>query len=159
MRIEEIIKQKEFESEYQKLTINLLYTSGWISGIQQRFFKQYNLTMQQYNVLRILRGQKGSPITMQDVVCRMIDKMSNCSRILDKLVTKNWATREPGADDRRKVMVQITQKGLDLLDEIDTHVTELHKLYSGLTEKEAKTLNNLLDKMRADETEIEKKEK
>ena len=115
--------------------------------------------MQQYNVLRILRGQKGEPVTMQEIVCRMIDKMSNCSRILDKLVAKNWATRQPGKDDRRKVMVQITDEGLSILKKIDPEVKNLHKLYTGLSPEEAEMLNTLLDKMRADETEIEKKEK
>lgn len=148
MKIEDVIQQKQFESEYQKLAINLLYTSAWITGYQQRFFKQHNLTMQQYNILRILRGQKGNAITMNDVTCRMIDKMSNTSRIVDKLVSKGWVDRNPGEKDRRQVMVNITASGLQLLDEMDQDVSTMNQDFANISEAEASQLNDLLDKMR-----------
>jgi DNA-binding MarR family transcriptional regulator len=147
MSIEEDIQQVKFASEHQKVMINLLYTSSWANNIQNRFFKEYDLTPQQYNILRILRGQKGQGIQLSDISCRMIDKMSNTSRLVEKLRLKGLLERKNAEFDRRQVEVSITKKGEDLLSKIDTPVLEMHQRLN-LSTKEAKTLNELLDKLR-----------
>ena len=132
----------------ERLTINLMFTNAWVMGFQQKFFKSHQLTMQQYNILRILRGQKGKSITMNDVSCRMIDRMSNTSRIIDKLVEKELVDRKQGTKDRRKVMVSIKAKGMDLLKSLDQPMIDMMNSYSNIEEKDARKLNELLDKLR-----------
>jgi DNA-binding MarR family transcriptional regulator len=147
--IGEEIKQSKFKSEYNKLLINVLFTNSWINGLQGQVFKGHGLTPQQYNTLRILRGQLPESASVNLLKDRMIDKMSNVSRIIDKLKAKDLVTRKPCKHDRRQVDVKITQKGLDLLElisgEMETWETQLHTI----TEEEAATVNNLLDKWRA----------
>lgn len=147
MSIEEDIQQTKFASPQQKVMINVLYTSSWLNGVQTRFFKGYDLTPQQYNILRILRGQQGEAITLNDISCRMIDKMSNTSRLVEKLRLKGLLQRNPGQEDRRQVEVNITQKGSQLLKSIDGPIMEMHAKMK-LSNEEAETLNRLLDKLR-----------
>ena len=122
MKIEEVIQQKKFRSEFEKLTINLMYTSSQMNVIQQRLFRQYDLTSQQYNILRILRGQKGKPIGVNQMIERMIDHTSNASRLVEKLRVKGLLERNTCPNDRRQVEVTITQKGLDMLSDLDDKV-------------------------------------
>ncbi|MFD2065264.1 MarR family winged helix-turn-helix transcriptional regulator [Pontibacter silvestris] len=148
MGIEEEIKQSTFKSEYQKAYINMVYTSNWLQQVQAAQFKPYGLTLPQYNILRILRGQHPKPATVSLLIERMLDKTSNASRIVDKLEAKALVTRKQCADDRRTVDVLITDKGLNLLQDIDrqeiVHFADIAKL----TDKEAQQLNSLLDKIR-----------
>lgn len=146
-KIEEEIKQKKFENEFQKLTVNLLFTASWISSRSHQLFKPYDISLQQYNILRILRGQYPNPAPLKLLTERMIDKMSNTSRLVDKLVKKNLVERKICKDNRRQVDIQITQKGLDLLDELSKKMEMEDKRFS-VNEKEAKQMNDLLDKMR-----------
>jgi DNA-binding MarR family transcriptional regulator len=155
MKIEEAIFQSKFTSEQQKLTINLMYTGSWMNNIQIRFFKQFDLTPQQYNVLRILKGQKGKPISVNDMSVRMIDRMSNTSRIVERLRVKDLLRRDVCPKDRRQVEVSITKKGLDLLEKIGPQVKKLHTAFNSLTEEEAVVLNKLLDQLRNIETNTE----
>lgn len=147
MSIEEDIQQVKFASEQQKVMINLLYTSSWVNNIQNRFFKEYDLTPQQYNILRILRGQKGQGIQLNDISCRMIDKMSNTSRLVEKLRLKGLLERKNAEQDRRQVEVSITAKGSELLQKIDKPIMDMHQTLN-LSNSEAQALNELLDRLR-----------
>ena len=141
MKIEDAIKQSKFKNEYEKLVVNILYTAGWIELEISRIFKEYGITIQQYNILRILRGQYPKPATINMLIGRMIDKMSNASRLVDKLLAKKLVVRNICKNDRRKVDVLITQKGLEILSLIDDR-TEFRKiLVSSLNTAEAKKLN------------------
>lgn len=148
MRIEKEIKQEKFESEIQKLMINQLFTGKWVNDLISKHLKPFGLTTQQYNVLRILRGQKVGAISVNAVAERMIDKMSNVSRLIDKLKGKGLVLRTINQDDRRQVDIEITDKGLELLSQLDQVQKEIKKHFDTLTEEEAKQLNNLLDKLR-----------
>jgi DNA-binding MarR family transcriptional regulator len=150
MKIEEAINQKHFRSDWQKATINLLYTHNWIENQIKMFLKPYEITQQQFNVLRILRGQYPKPITTSVIRERMLDKMSDASRIVDRLCKKELASRKICPSDMRLVNVVITQKGLNLLQDIDLHTDKLDIAQENLTREEAIQLSNLLDKMRGD---------
>jgi len=146
MKIEEEIKQTKFKNEYHKLLVNVLFTGNWLYALNTRFLKQHGLSPEQYNILRILRGQYPNVSTIFNLIDRMLDKMSNASRLVDKLVQKGLVDRKLCLEDRRKVDVKITQKGLDLLKVIDKVEFEMN--LSHLPEKDAVQLNKLLDKMR-----------
>jgi DNA-binding MarR family transcriptional regulator len=148
MDIGTAIQQKKFRSEHEKLIVNLLYTSGWLQANQVRFFKQYDLSPEQYNVLRILRGQYPKATSVSLVQERMLDKMSNASRLIDKLKLKGLVSRTTCSNDRRQVDVKITEAGLNLLETIDKERDDIENLMGTLKIAEAKTLNNLLDKLR-----------
>lgn len=148
MSIENDIKQKQFRSPYQKLVLNLIYTSNWLVYKQLDVFRSYDITMQQYNVLRILRGQKLNPIKVSDIADRMLDKNSNTSRLVDKLLLKGWAERKSCPSDRRAVDVIITQAGLDILAKIDPLEEEWEQGLNVITEEEADQISALLDKLR-----------
>nr|WP_299819191.1 MarR family transcriptional regulator [uncultured Pontibacter sp.] len=148
MKIEEEIKQKTFKSAYHKAFINVMYTSGWLQQQQAAIFKPYSITLPQYNILRILRGQHPQPATVSLLIERMLDKTSNASRIVDKLEVKGLVTRKQCPADRRTVDVLITDKGLGLLKEMETIEGGEATGIKNLTEEEAITLSDLLDKIR-----------
>lgn len=148
MKIEEEIKQSSFKSEHQKAHINLIYTSGWVQQAQASLFKPFGVTLPQYNVLRILRGQYPKPATISLLIDRMLDKTSNASRIVDKLEAKELVTRKQCPADRRTVDVLITEKGLALLKEMDGLESGDGTGITHLTAQEAEQLNRLLDKIR-----------
>lgn len=148
MSIETDIKQKKFRSAYQRLALNLVYTSNWLEYKQLEIFKEYDITSQQYNVLRILRGQQSNPIKVSDITERMLDKNSNTSRLVDKLLAKNLAKRSSCANDRRAVDVLITEEGLELLKELDPLVSEWENRFNIITPEEADQISALLDKLR-----------
>lgn len=149
MRIEEEIKQPVFKNIYHKALINLIYSVGWIQQRQIGVFRSFGLTLPQYNILRILRGQHPKPATVNLLIERMLDKTSNASRIVDKLVAKNLVSRTPCAHDRRTVDVIITTEGLKLLKEIDAGTDDNCFGLENLSTAEAETLNQLLDKIRS----------
>lgn len=152
MSIETDIKQKKFRSAYQRLAINLTYTSNWLGYKQLELFKEHDITSQQYNVLRILRGQQPNAIKVSDIAERMLDKNSNTSRLIDKLLAKNLAERTSCPSDRRAVDVKITKEGLELLSVIDPILEEWENGMSAvITEEEAELMSKLLDKMRESE--------
>ncbi len=150
MSIETDIKQTTpFRSPYQRVMVNLMYTSNWISTNQTQLLKPSGLTPQQYNVLRILRGQYPNPVKVSDITERMLDKMSNASRLVDKLVIKKLVLRTECPSDRRAVDVVITKKGMELLSKIDVLMDELSENQrQKLTEEEAIHLSQLLDRLR-----------
>jgi DNA-binding MarR family transcriptional regulator len=148
--IEEEIKQKKFSNIYVKSDINIMFTAGWIEGKQMRMFKKYGLSLQQYNVLRILRGQHPEPVMLSLITERMIDKMSNATRLVDKLIIKEFVTRRNNPENRRQVDINITENGLNLLKVIDVVLEEQNPSshYSKITDQELKQLNLILDKIR-----------
>ncbi len=148
MKLEDEIKQKIFANEYSKTAINILYTYSYIYVNIQRFLKKYGLTPEQYNVLRILRGQYPEPCSINTIQERMLNKTSNASRLVDKLVAKNLVERQQNAADRRHVDVIISKPGFQLLANLDKPISELHRHIINLSESEARFLNQLLDKLR-----------
>lgn len=150
MGISEDIKQDSFKSEINKAVVNLLFTNSWLHQKQLRFFKPYELTIPQFNILRILRGQHPKPATVNLLIERMIDKSSNASRIVDKLEGKGLVERRQCEIDRRAVDVLISKKGLKLLAKIDEEMDVWEQGLSTLTVAECEQLNYLLDKMRED---------
>mgnify|MGYP002777666688 CR=1 FL=1 len=149
MSIENDIKQlTSFRSPYHRALVNLMYTNNWICAEHSRMLKKYDLTLQQYNVLRILRGQHPKPVRVLDITERMLDKMSNASRLVDKLLTKKLLQRTECPNDRRAVDVVITEKGLELLRKLDDVMDAQDNRFAALSEEEADLLSHLLDKLR-----------
>jgi DNA-binding MarR family transcriptional regulator len=148
MKLEEEIAQQKFAGEQQKAMINLLFTYHWAVSKMKSDFKPYDITMQQFNILRILRGQMPNPCTVNILKERMLDKMCDASRMVDRLLQKGFIERCVNKKDRRAVDIKISNEGLALLAKFD-EITDPNKLFSALTDLEAKTLNQLLDKVRS----------
>lgn len=148
MKLEDEIKQVKFKSHYHKLAVNIIYTHGWLDNLMSPVFKELDITPQQFNILRILKGQHPNPATINLLKERMLDKMSDASRLVERLRCKELVERETCDDDRRRVDVKITQKGLDLLEKYDARENDFSDLFKNLTEEEIETLNNYLDKLR-----------
>ncbi|WP_020529571.1 MarR family winged helix-turn-helix transcriptional regulator [Flexithrix dorotheae] len=148
MNFEEEIKQYKFSSVHQKAMLNLMFTGNWVNSLNAKFFKQYNLSPQQFNILRILRGQYPRPASINLLMERMLDRMSNASRLVEKLRQKGLVGRHVCKDDRRQVDVKITAKGLDLLKEIENSPEKIEFCCSNLSVEELKQLSYLLDKLR-----------
>jgi DNA-binding MarR family transcriptional regulator len=148
MKLEEEIVQKKFKSEYQKLAINILYTANWINSLNFNLLKDKTITSQQYNILRILKGQYPNAITLKVIRERMLDKMSDVSRLVDKLKTKGLVHRKQNPNDRRSVDILITPKGLKLLDDLKEIDHLFDKKFKTISLSEAKQINELLDKLR-----------
>lgn len=146
--IEEEIKQPQFKNDFNKAIVNLIFTNGWIHQQQLALFRPFGITTPQFNILRILRGQHPQPVTVNLLIERMLDKSSNASRIVDKLESKGLVIRKQCSHDRRAVDVVISQKGLDLLSEIDYNMEQWENKIRNLTDDECKQLNYLLDKFR-----------
>lgn len=147
MSIENDIQQAKFRNEYHKVSVNLIYTSNWLMEKNKQFFDNADITPQQFNILRILRGA-GTPLSTLQIRQRMLDKMSDTSRIVDRLVKKELVKKVICSTDRRLVDVTITEKGLNLLEELDGFNHEMDASVGNLTEEEAVILNGLLDKIR-----------
>jgi DNA-binding MarR family transcriptional regulator len=149
MKIEEIIKSTVAMNDAKKVILNIMYTQNVINDKFSEILKPYDLSSEQYNVLRILRGQKGFPANMCIIQERMLAKNSNTTRLIDKLLLKDFVTREVCPENRRKIEVLITQKGLDILTALDPKVNEHEQVFSAnLTPEELVTLNHLLEKYR-----------
>ena len=149
MRLEDEIKQsKDFKSEYHKLAVNIFYTYGWLVEIHAEVFRDYDITMQQYNILRILRGQYPEPATVNLLKERMLDKMSDVSRLVERLRLKGLLERKICPNDRRRAEIKITKDGMALLNKLDSLDFEINQSLQNISEKEAKKVNELLDKLR-----------
>ena len=148
MKIEDEIQTKRFRNERHKATINIVFTSNWITGILEKRASTQQITLQQFNVLRILRGQHPQPATNSIVKERMLDKMPDVSRIIDRLVAKELVSRAKSDNDRRAVDVKITQKGLDALADLEESMMMMDVLQDNISEGECQQLNELLDKLR-----------
>ena len=149
MRIEEEIKQtKPFANPQIKAVVNLNFTASWLSGVQAEMLKPYGISIQQYNILRILRGMHPKPATVKILIDRMIDKNSNASRLVDKLLKKGLLERNTCPRDRRRVDVMITEAGLDMVSEVSKALKK-RKDFMNLTDEDAVVLSDLLDKLRS----------
>jgi DNA-binding MarR family transcriptional regulator len=152
MTIEEVIKSTVKMDNAKKVILNIMYTQNVIQDNFNELMKPYDLSGEQYNVLRILRGQKGNPANMCVIQERMLAKTSNTTRLVDKLLLKELVTRNVCPDNRRKIEVLITQKGLDVLKELDPKVDEHERAFANnISPEELELLNTLLEKYRTQE--------
>jgi DNA-binding MarR family transcriptional regulator len=154
MTLEKDINQPVFRTEYQKSMINLIYTFNWVNERVNKRFEPFDITQQQFNILRILRGA-GQPLSTLQIRQRMLDRMSDTSRIVDRLVKKGMVKKTTSREDRRLVDVLLTDKGKKLLQTMDGLNEELESIFKYLNEEEAKQLNILLDKIRTTESAAE----
>ncbi len=149
MKLEDEIKQAQFKNEFNKTIINIIYTSGWLNGIIGQRLKPFGISIQQFNILRILRGQHPKPVTIQLIQERMLDKMSNASRLVEKLRIKNMIQRTTCPDDRRAANVIIIDAGLDVLKKIEEFDKTWDHDYKKLSDSDLNILNELLDNFRS----------
>ena len=143
-----IHKVRPFRNNYHKATVNLIYSGKWVLQFVTDFLKPYKLTLQQYNILRILRGKYPEAITVTFIRDRMLDRMSDASRLVEHLRKKELVIRTTAGSDRRRMDVVITEKGLALLEEIEKENDQMDKRLATLDEQEVVQLNFLLDKLR-----------
>ncbi|MCB0493526.1 MAG: winged helix-turn-helix transcriptional regulator [Cyclobacteriaceae bacterium] len=148
MNIKEEIKQSRFRNIYQEVAINILYTSGWLANQHKDFFSQFGITSQQFNILSILRGQYPKQISGSEIKSRMMDKNSDVSRLLDRLLLKGLIMKTQSPEDKRAANIEITTQGLALLKASDAQVSAMDNILNNLTESEAEQLSRLLDKLR-----------
>lgn len=148
MKIEEAIKQKRpFRNTYQKAVVNLIFTTNWLQDQLREHLKPFDITVQQYNVLRILRGA-GKPISTSDIRERLLDKMSDTSRMVERLCQKGLATRATCPSDKRLVDVTISEAGEKVLLALESYNTQMDSILHNLTEEQAGQLSDLLDTIR-----------
>jgi DNA-binding MarR family transcriptional regulator len=148
MNLEENIRQGKFESEHHKAATNILFTSSWLYNLNARRLKPHDITPEQFNVLRILRGSHPKALRIADISNRMIDRNSNATRLVDKLCKKGLTSRTICKSNRRQVDIHVTKKGLAVLSEIDKGTKAWDKMLKTISGDEAKVLNRVLDKLR-----------
>jgi DNA-binding MarR family transcriptional regulator len=151
MGIEQDIQQPNFRNEFQKMGINLLFTANWLNEQIGKMLSEEGVTQQQYNILRILRGST-TPLSTLKIRERMLDKMSDTSRIVDRLIAKELVLKNTCEKDKRLVDITLTPKGLDLVDQLDQYNERIDALLKGINESEAQLMNQILDKIRIDPT-------
>lgn len=144
---QDIKQQRQFRNEHHKAQVNLLFTSNWLMESIKKFLQSEDITPQQYNILRILRGS-GKPLSTLQIRERMLDKMSDTSRIVDRLLKKELVEKKTSKADKRLVDVTISSKGLEVLERLDNKNASLDGIMFNLSHDEAKTLNDLLDILR-----------
>jgi DNA-binding MarR family transcriptional regulator len=147
MKLEEAIQSNKFKSEMQKAGLNIMYTSWWLKTLGYKELKEFGLTHEQYNVLRILKGKHPQQMCVKDIASRMIEKNSNVPRIIDRLTDKSLVKREQGCEDARQTVMSLTVTGLQVLETSTIKLDAMWNQTMPLTEKEAKTLNELLEKI------------
>lgn len=148
MEIEKEIYSNKFDDKHQKAVVNLIYTYGWITNILRTRLYKHKITLQQFNILRILRGQYPKPSTINMLKERMLDKMSDASRIVERLVQKGLVKRCVNRKDRRAVDIVISEEGLEVLKKLDAELSIKSIIDKGISDDEATILSDLLDKMR-----------
>lgn len=147
--IEELLQTTPIKDPYQRALINIMYTGGFLQNRINQILKPFGLTEPQYNVLRILRGQKGVSMNLYEIQDRMIKKDSNVSRLVDKLVEKKWVTRKENNANRRRVDIHITGEGLEILERTENVMQQhVRDAFAELSFDEATMLGNLLDRVR-----------
>ena len=148
MRLEKEIKQKiPFQNEKSRAFVNVLFTAGWLTERLKLHFKPYGITPKQYNILRILNGAQ-EPISTSQIRLRMLDKMSDVTRLIDRMVLKGWITKDVNMLDRRLVDILISKPGRKILKEIELADPTMNDTLSNISEDECAQLNDLLDKLR-----------
>jgi DNA-binding MarR family transcriptional regulator len=148
MRIEEVLKTNKFRDERHKVVLNMLYTSYWIKDQMSVLLKEFDMTSEQFNVLRILRGSLHKPLCVKDIASRLIEKNSNVTRILERLQRKELIERIPSEYDKRENVTLITEKGLQLLEILDIKMQNAENELVNISNEDAVLLNQLLDSMR-----------
>jgi DNA-binding MarR family transcriptional regulator len=148
MSLQEEIQQEQFESSYHKAVLNILFTSNQINRSMGHLLKHYGLSIQQYNVLRILRGVSPQAYRLKDIQKRMLDKSSNATRLVEKLRSKGYLTRTTSQESRRQVDISITESGLSLLSAINPEISAFQSQFSELGSEKAENLSALLDEFR-----------
>ncbi|MBL1411143.1 MarR family winged helix-turn-helix transcriptional regulator [Sphingobacterium faecale] len=151
MGIEDRIKTNRFQDDWHRATINILFTNNWLSNLLEDRASRKNITLQQFNVLRILRGQYPKPASNATIRDRMISSTPDISRLVERIVTKGLVTRTKNKADKRSVDLLITEKGLQLLEELEADMNLSNMLSKNLSAPEAKLLSDLLDKLRGED--------
>ena len=149
MKLEEAIRSNKFNDEKHKATLNVLYTAYWLRNNFSAAIKNEDLTVEQYNVLRILKGKHPEHMCVKDIGSRIIEKSSNVPRIVDRLVIKKLVKRAPSKIDKRETLISLTDKGIEVLGRANAVVDRITNEMTSLNEQEALMLNNLLEKLRA----------
>jgi DNA-binding MarR family transcriptional regulator len=147
MKIEDEIQQPTFANAYQKAVVNLIFTTGWLQTKHQDFFKSAGITNQQFNILRILKGQHPKSVSASEIKSRMLDRNSDVSRLVDRLALKKLIHKQTCPNDKRAADITITETGLTTLAELEKRKCEIDGVLK-LSESEARQLSDLLDKAR-----------
>ncbi|MEP7317298.1 MAG: MarR family transcriptional regulator [Panacibacter sp.] len=148
MKLEEAIKSNKFKNEVHKAGLNILYTAWWLKTIMSRELKEYGITHEQYNVLRILKGKYPDQVCVKEVACRMIEKNSNVPRIIDRLEIKKLVKRNTSVTDKRETVITLTQAGINILEITTNKINTLFEETIVIDEQHATSLNALLEKVR-----------
>ena len=151
VKLEEAIKSSKFKDEVHKAGLNILYTAWWLKTLMSRELKEYGLTHEQYNVLRILKGKHPDQACVRDIACRMIEKNSNVPRIIDRLEVKKLVKRNTSAEDKRETVITLTPAGINMLEITTAKVNRIMEEYVDIDEECAAQLNSLLEKVRTKE--------
>lgn len=151
MKLEQAIQSTKFKNEVHKAGLNILYTAWWLKTVMSRELKEFGLTHEQYNVLRILKGKYPDQMCVRDIACRMIEKSSNVPRIIDRLEIKKLVKRSTSALDKRETVITLTQAGITLLEASTVVLNRVMDEMMLVNETEALDLNNLLEKVRSNE--------
>ncbi|NDC42793.1 MAG: MarR family transcriptional regulator [Chitinophagia bacterium] len=148
MKLEEALKTNKFTDETHKASLNILYTAYWLKNTFSAAIKCNGITVEQFNVLRILKGKYPEKMCVKDIGCRMIEKNSNVPRIIDRLLLKNLVVKSTSATDKRETLITLTQAGIETLEEANGRISELNKKILCISNEEAGQLNELLEKFR-----------
>lgn len=151
MKIEQAIQTSKFKNEVHKAGLNIMYTAWWLKTIGYKELKEFGLTHEQYNVLRILKGKHPEQMCVKDIAGRMIEKNSNVPRIIDRLETKKLVKRSQGSEDARHTVINLTQAGISILESSTSNLNAVWETNLTITEEEASVLNVLLEKFRQSE--------
>jgi DNA-binding MarR family transcriptional regulator len=149
MKLEEALKTTRFRDERHKATLNVLYTAYWLKTNFSALLKEHGLTMEQFNVLRILKGKHPEPMCVKDIGSRIVEKNSNVPRIIDRLIIKKMVKRAPSEQDKRETLISLTPAGLKQLEEANTVMERIDQEVKGMDNEDARQLNILLEKMRS----------
>lgn len=148
MKLEEVIKSSKFRNEIHKAGLNILYTAWWLKTLMSKELKEYGLTHEQYNVLRILKGKHPEKICVKEIACRIIEKSSNVPRIIDRLEIKKFVKRVESDYDKRETAIVITPAGINILKHSTDRIDKIMDESITMNEKKALLLNNLLEEIR-----------
>ncbi len=151
MKLEQAIQSTKFKNEVQKASLNVLYTAWWLKNLVSKELKEFGLTHEQYNVLRILKGKYPDQMCVRDIACRMIEQNSNVPRIIDRLVIKKLVKRATSLEDKRETVITITQAGISILESSTLAIDTKYVNCVSITETDATVLNSLLEKVREKE--------
>jgi DNA-binding MarR family transcriptional regulator len=151
VKLEQAIKSTKFKNEVHKAGLNILYTAWWLKTVMSKDLKEYGLTHEQYNVLRILKGKHPEQMCVRDIACRMIEKSSNVPRIVDRLELKKLVKRSTSEIDKRETVITLTQSGITILEASTVILNKLMEETIAVSDKEATALNVLLEKVRQGE--------